>query len=54
MSKEKIERILATYEPVEGKPGCVWIKKYDTYVKLDILREAYEEYFSEGPREKAT
>ena len=52
MSKEKIERILATYEPVKDKPGYVWIKKYDTYVKLDILREAYEEEFAEGAREK--
>lgn len=52
MSKELIERILATYEPVEGKPGYVWVKKYDTYVKLDILREAYKEEFAEKAREK--
>ncbi len=52
MSNELIERILATYEPVEGKPGYVWIKKFDTYVKLDILREVYEEEFAEGAREK--
>lgn len=46
MSKEKIERILKTYPPVEGKPGYVWFNK-DTIVELKILREAYEEFFEE-------
>lgn len=46
MSQEKIERILATYKPVEGRPGYVWVG-VNTYTKLDTLREAYEEYFSE-------
>ncbi len=52
MSDEMIERILATYDPVEDKPGYVWIKKYETYVKIDILREVYEEEFAEKAREK--
>ena len=48
MSKEKIDRILSTYPPVEGKPGYVWLNKRDkSIVKLDVLREAYEEYFAE-------
>ena len=54
MSHEKIERILSTYPPVEGKPGYVWVSKEKTYVKIDVLREAYEEKFLKGPREKAT
>ena len=50
MSQEKIERILSTYKPVEGKLGYVWISK-DTIVKLDILREVYEEQFAKGVNE---
>lgn len=46
MSDDKIERILATYKPVEGKPGYVWLGA-DTIVKLQVLREAYEEHFAE-------
>ena len=53
MSNEMIERILSTYEPVEDKPGYVWIKKCETYVKLDILREAYEEEFTEKAHERS-
>lgn len=47
MSDDKIERILATYKPVEGLEGYVWLVEGNTYVKLEILRELYEEYFSE-------
>lgn len=54
MSEELINRILATYEPVEDKPGCVWVTKGKTYVKIDVLREAYEEQFAERAKEKAT
>lgn len=50
MSNEKIERILATYEPVDNKPGYVWVRKGESYVELDILREAYEEHFKEGSK----
>ena len=46
MSKEKIERILNTYRPVEGKPGYVWFSNY-TIIELQTLREAYEEFFEE-------
>lgn len=53
MSEDKIERILATYEPVEDKPGYVWVSKFNnTIVKLNVLREAYEEHFAEKAREK--
>lgn len=52
MSAEQIERILATYPPVEDMPGYVWVNKNDrTYVKLEILREVYEEYFQENKRQ---
>lgn len=51
MSNEKIERILATYQPVEGKTGYVWMSE-NTIVKLDILRQIYEEEFAEKGREK--
>lgn len=54
MSEELIERILATYEPVADKPGYVWVSKGKTYIKIEVLREAYEEQFSGSPREKAT
>lgn len=54
MSEELINRILATYEPVEDKPGYVWVSKGKTYVNIEVLREAYEEQFSEGTGEKAT
>ena len=54
MSEELINRILATYEPVEDKPGYVWVSKGKTYVKIEVLREAYEEQFSGSPGEKAT
>ena len=47
MSKEKIERILATYRPVEDMPGYVWVVYGSSYVKIETLREAYEEYFQE-------
>lgn len=49
MSEDKLERILATYEPVEGKPGYVWFsKRNNQIIRLDILREAYIESFSVG------
>lgn len=51
MSRDEIEKILATYPPVEGRPGYVWFNK-SSIVKLKTLREAYEEEFSEGPHEK--
>lgn len=47
MSEDKIERILATYRPVEDMPGYVWINYGSSYVKIDVLREAYEEHFKE-------
>ena len=53
MSKDKIERILETYEPVEDKPGYVWMSKANnTIVKIEVLRQAYEKQFAEGAREK--
>lgn len=53
MSEELINRILATYEPVENKPGYVWMSKANnTIVKIEVLREAYEEQFAEKAREK--
>ena len=49
MSKEKIERIIATYEPVEGRPGYVWFSKQNLQiVKIDVLREALQEYMEGG------
>ena len=52
MSDEKLERILATYPPVEGKPGYVWFnKKLNQIVKLETLREAMEEHFQKGAGE---
>ena len=43
----RVERILATYIPVDDTPGYVWFSKTNqTYVKLDVLREVYEEYLS--------
>lgn len=51
MSSEKIERILATYKEVEGKPGYVWFSK-DTIVKKETLRAIYEEEFREKVKEK--
>ena len=51
MSEELINRILATYQPVEGKPGYVWMSKANyTIVKIEVLREAYEEYFAKKAR----
>lgn len=44
MSNDKIERILSTYEPVDGLEGYVWIKEGHTYIKKEILKEVYEEY----------
>ena len=53
MSDELIDRILATYQPVEGKPGYVWMSRADnTIVKIEVLRQAYEKQFAEGAREK--
>ena len=49
MSQEKIERILSTYPPVEGKPDYVWVNS-DSYVELKLLREMYEEHFAEVGR----
>lgn len=46
MSDEKIDRIIATYKPVNGRPGYVWMG-VKTIVKEEILREAYKEYFTE-------
>ena len=48
MNKEEINKILATYEPVENKPGYVWFSKTNyQIIKLETLREAYEEFFEE-------
>jgi hypothetical protein len=44
MSQEKIERILATYKPVHNMPGYVWFDS-ESVIKLEILREVYEEEF---------
>ena len=46
MSKDKIEEILATYPPVEGKPGYVWLDK-NRIVKLEWLKEEYKKHFEE-------
>jgi len=52
MSKDKIEKILATYEPVDDKPGYVWFSRNNyTIVKLSTLRKSYEEYFAEKVQE---
>lgn len=50
MSDDKLEKILATYKPVEGKPGYVWLDK-NNIVKLEIIREVYEEEFNVGAHE---
>ena len=50
MSKDKLERILATYPPVEGRPGYVWVNN-NTIVELKFLREQYEEAFNQGAHE---
>ena len=53
MSDELINRILATYQPVEGMPGYVWMSRANnTIVKIEVLRQAYEKQFAEGAREK--
>ena len=44
MSKDKIEEILATYLPVEGKPGWVWVNK-DTIAEKKDIKEAYKDSF---------
>ena len=44
MSQDKIEKILATYKPVEGRPGYVWVTQ-DSIAELKVLREIYEEHF---------
>lgn len=49
MSDEKLERIMATYKPVEGKTGYVWMG-VNTIVKEEILREAYREHFAENDK----
>ena len=46
MSKDKIEKILATYEPVKDKPGYMWVNN-ETIAKLKDLSEAYEKQFKE-------
>ena len=52
MSKDKIEKILATYEPVDDKPGYVWFSRNNnTIVKLSTLRKSYEEHFAEKVQE---
>lgn len=51
MSDDKIERILATYRPVEGRQGYVWMSD-NTIVKVSILREIYEEEFKGKGKEK--
>lgn len=45
MSTDKLEHILATYPPVEGKPGYVWVSRQNLrIIKIDTLREAIKEY----------
>lgn len=45
MSTDKLERILATYPPVEDKPGYVWFSRQNLQIiKIDTLREAIKEY----------
>lgn len=51
MSDEKIERIIATYRPVEGKPGYVWIGA-NAIVKKEILKEVYKEHFAENDKKE--
>ena len=51
MSGEKIERIIATYKPVKGKPGYVWVG-VNTIVKKELLREAYREHFAENDKKE--
>ena len=49
MSSEKIEKILKSYPPVEGRPGYVWFSRANNQiVHIDILRQAYEESFKVG------
>ena len=44
MSTDKLERILATYPPVEDKPGYVWVSRQNLQIiKIDTLREAIKE-----------
>lgn len=38
---------MATYKPVECKPGYVWVTE-NSIVKLEILRELYEEFKEKG------
>lgn len=52
MSEDLIERILATYEPVEGRPGYVWMNKANnTIVKIDVLRAVYKDEFQKEAHE---
>lgn len=45
MSTDKLERILATYPPVDGKPGYVWFSRRNLQIiKKEALREAIKEY----------
>lgn len=50
MSDDKLEKILATYKPVEEKPGYVWLDA-NHIVKQKTLREVYEEEFNVGAHE---
>jgi hypothetical protein len=49
MCEDRLEAILATYPPVEGKPGYVWFSRANhQIVRIDVLREAYKEHFEVG------
>ena len=45
MCNDKLECILATYPPVDGKPGYVWFSRRNLQIiKKETLREAIKEY----------